>query len=82
MAAAILISATDPGRLCLGGGLAAAFGARLRDSVQEQLAARLHPSLVHGNPVELSTLGDSAGLIGLSRICAGLREPSRRSVMA
>lgn len=67
-AAAVLVAAADPGLVRLGGGLAAAFGERLARAAHNRIAAMLHPSLAERTSIELSTLGEGAGLIGLGHL--------------
>ena len=69
-AAAVLVSAWDPGTLRLGGGVAAAWGETLRESVRGALQARLLPELAAATRVEDARLGDRAALIGLASIAA------------
>jgi glucokinase len=69
-AAAVLVSASDPGTVRLGGGMAAAWGARLVEATRAGLATRLPPELTAGTTVELSALGDQAPLLGLQRLIA------------
>src|SRR6185437_13129459 len=56
-AAAVVVIAYDPGTLRLGGGVAAAWGERLRAAVVPGLSERTR--------FELSRLGDRAPLLGL-----------------
>jgi glucokinase len=63
--AAALVAAWDPGTLRLGGGVAAAWGERLRAAVQEALAQRLLPEVAAATQVESAKLGDRAALLGL-----------------
>jgi len=64
-AAAVLVSAWDPGTLRLGGGVAAAWGETLRAAVREGLAQRLLPELAAATQVEGARFGDRAALLGL-----------------
>jgi glucokinase len=64
-AAAILVSAWDPGTLRLGGGVAAAWGERLREVVRQALSRRVLPELATATRVEGARLGDRAALLGL-----------------
>jgi len=67
-AATVLVSAWDPGTLRLGGGVAAAWGERLRTAVGEALAQRLLPELAAATRVEGAKLGDHAALLGLDAL--------------
>lgn len=64
-AAAVLVSASDPGIVRLGGGLAAAWGERLRAAVERGVSGRVPPELSRGTRVQLSKLRDRAPLLGL-----------------
>lgn len=79
-AAALLVSACDPGTLRLGGGVAAQWGETLRAAVEEGIAGLLLPELSAGTRVELSSLGERAALVGLLQFAGVLSaggEPRR-----
>lgn len=67
-AAAVLVSAGDPGTIRLGGGVAAAWGAPLRTAVALGIAERVPPEIAGHTRVELSSLRDRAPLLGLLRL--------------
>ena len=67
-AAAVVVIAYDPGTLRLGGGVAAAWGERLRAAVESGVADRVVPGLSERTRFELSRLGDRAPLLGLLRL--------------
>ena len=64
-AAAVVVIAYDPGTLRLGGGVAAAWGERLRTAVESAVADRVPPGLSKRTRFELSRLGERAPLLGL-----------------
>jgi glucokinase len=64
-AAAVVVIAYDPGTLRLGGGVAAAWGERLRAVVESGVADRVPPGLSKRTRFELSRLGERAPLLGL-----------------
>jgi glucokinase len=64
-AAAVLVSAWDPGTLRLGGGVAAAWGETLLAAVREGLAQRLLPELAAATQAEGARFGGHAALLGL-----------------
>jgi glucokinase len=74
-AAAVVVSASDPGTLRLGGGVAAQWGETLRSAVLEGLARLLLEELVSRTRVELSELRERAPLLGLLQF-AGVISPS------
>jgi glucokinase len=67
-AAAVLVAASDPGTLCLGGGIAAAWGDELRAAVETGVAEHVLPGLSERTRFELSSLGERAPLLGLLRL--------------
>ncbi|HYT53012.1 MAG TPA: ROK family protein, partial [Gaiellaceae bacterium] len=64
-AAAVAVIAYDPGTLRLGGGVAAAWGEKLRAAVESGVADRVPPGLSRRTRFELSRLGERAPLLGL-----------------
>jgi glucokinase len=64
-AAAVVVIAYDPGTLRLGGGVAAAWGEKLRAAVESGVADRVLPGLSKRTRFELSRLGERAPLLGL-----------------
>jgi glucokinase len=64
-AAAVVVIAYDPGTLRLGGGVAAAWGDRLRAAVESGVADRVPRGLSKRTRFELSRLGERAPLLGL-----------------
>jgi glucokinase len=64
-AAAVVVIAYDPGTLRLGGGVAAAWGERLRTAVESGVADRVPLGLSKRTRFELSRLGERAPLLGL-----------------
>jgi glucokinase len=64
-AAAVVVIAYDPGTLRLGGGVAAAWGEKLRAAVESGVADRVPPGLSKRTRFELSRLGERAPLLGL-----------------
>jgi glucokinase len=64
-AAAVVVIAYDPGTLRLGGGVAAAWGEKLRAAVESGVAERVPPGLSKRTRFELSRLGERAPLLGL-----------------
>ncbi|HEY8236616.1 MAG TPA: ROK family protein [Gaiellaceae bacterium] len=64
-AAAVAVIAYDPGTLRLGGGVAAAWGEKLRAAVEGGVADRVPPGLSRRTRFELSRLGERAPLLGL-----------------
>jgi len=64
-AAAVVVIAYDPGTLRLGGGVAAAWGERLRAAVESGVADRVPPGLSKRTRFELSRLSERAPLLGL-----------------
>jgi glucokinase len=64
-AAAVVVIAYDPGTLRLGGGVAAAWGEKLRAAVEHGVAERVPPGLSRRTRIELSQLGERAPLLGL-----------------
>src|SRR6185437_4979108 len=66
-AAAALVATCDPGRLRIGGGLAAAWGERLLEAVRRELTERVLPDVAAATAVERGRLGDAAALVGLAR---------------
>jgi glucokinase len=64
-AAAALVTACDPGTLRLGGGVAAAWGEKLRAAVEADASDRVPPGLGPQTRFELSRLGERAPLLGL-----------------
>jgi glucokinase len=64
-AAAVVVIASDPGTLRLGGGVAAAWGEELRAAVESGVADRVPPGLSKRTRFELSRLGERAPLLGL-----------------
>lgn len=64
-AAAVVVIASDPGTLRLGGGVAAAWGEKLRAAVESGVADRVPPGLSKRTRFELSRLGERAPLLGL-----------------
>ena len=64
--AAALVAAYDPGTLRLGGGLAAAWGETLLESVRGDIRERVLPDVATATVVESARLGDSAALLGLA----------------
>jgi glucokinase len=64
-AAAVVVIAYDPGTLRLGGGVAAAWGEKLRAAVENGVADRVPPGLSKRTRFELSRLGERAPLLGL-----------------
>jgi glucokinase len=64
-AAAVVVIAYDPGTLRLGGGVAAAWGEKLRTAVESGVADRVPPGLSKRTRFELSRLGERAPLLGL-----------------
>jgi glucokinase len=67
-AAAVLVIAGDPGTLRLGGGVAAAWGEKLRAAVERGVTDRLAPGFGALTRIELSTLGERAPLLGLLHV--------------
>ena len=74
-AAAVVVSASDPGTLRLGGGVAAQWGETLHSAVLDGLARLLLEELVSRTRVELSELRERAPLLGLLQF-AGVISPS------
>ena len=66
-AAAALVATCDPGRLRIGGGLAAAWGETLLEAVRRELSERVLPDVAAATAVERGRLGDAAALVGLAR---------------
>jgi glucokinase len=64
-AAAVLVSAADPGTLRLGGGVATAWGEQLRTAVERGIADRLVPEISGQTRIELSRFGERGPLLGL-----------------
>jgi len=64
-AAAVVVIAYDPGTLRLGGGVAAAWGEKLRAAVESGVADRVPTGLSKRTRFELSRLGERAPLLGL-----------------
>jgi len=64
-AAAALVAVCDPGTLRVGGGVAAAWGETLLETIRAALERRVLPELAAATRVESATLGDRAGLLGL-----------------
>jgi glucokinase len=64
-AAAVVVIASDPGTLRLGGGVAAAWGEKLRAAIESGVADRVPPGLSKRTRFELSRLGERAPLLGL-----------------
>lgn len=64
-AAAVVVIASDPGTLRLGGGVAAAWREKLRAAVESGVADRVPPGLSKRTRFELSRLGERAPLLGL-----------------
>jgi glucokinase len=67
-AAAVVVIAYDPGTLRLGGGVAAAWGEKLRAAVEDGVAQRVPAGLSKRTRFELSSLGERAPLLGLLRL--------------
>jgi glucokinase len=67
-AAAALVAAYDPGRLRVGGGLAAAWGETLLGAIREALATSVLPDVAAATSVEPARHGDSAALLGLAAL--------------
>ena len=67
-AAAVVVIAYDPGTLRLGGGVAAAWGEKLRAAVEDGVAQRVPAGLSRRTHFELSSLGERAPLLGLLRL--------------
>jgi glucokinase len=78
-AAAALVAAWDPGTLRLGGGVAAAWGEALLETVRSELDARLLPDLAAKTTVEATRLGDSAALVGLAALATDAPRTPRTS---
>jgi glucokinase len=70
-AAAALVAAWDPGTLRLGGGVAAAWGETLLETVRRSVSDRVLPRTVID--VEPARLGDSAALVGLAELAKGAK---------
>jgi glucokinase len=64
--AAALVSACDPGTLRIGGGVAAAWGEKLLESVRGDLRKRILPDVAAATVVESARLGDAAAAVGLA----------------
>ena len=64
-AAAALVSVCDPGILRVGGGVAAAWGETLLESIRASIATRVLPELAAATRVEAASLGNRAGLLGV-----------------
>jgi glucokinase len=67
-AGAVVVIAYDPGTLRLGGGVAAAWGEKLRAAVEDGVAQRVPAGLSRRTRVDLSSLGERAPLLGLLRL--------------
>jgi glucokinase len=67
-AAAALVTVSDPGTIRLGGGVAAAWGERLRATVEADVSRRVAPGLGPQTRFELSPLGERASLLGLLQL--------------
>ena len=67
-AAAALVATCDPGTLHIGGGLAAAWGETLLAAIRAALEVRVLPEVAAATTVESTEFGDTAALIGLSRL--------------
>jgi glucokinase len=66
--AAALVAACEPGTLRVGGGVAAAWGETLLESIRSALRERVLPDVAAATVVEGAKLGDSAGLVGLAAL--------------
>jgi glucokinase len=66
-AAAVLVATCDPGTLRIGGGLAAAWGETLLETVRRALSTRVLPDVAAATAVERAQQSDSAALLGLAR---------------
>jgi predicted NBD/HSP70 family sugar kinase len=65
-AASALVAACDPGTLRVGGGVAAAWGETLLESIRTALQHRILAGVAAATVVESAKLGDSAALLGLA----------------
>lgn len=64
-AAAALVSVCDPGTLRVGGGVAAAWGETLLESIRASIATQVLPELAAATRVDPASLGNRAGLLGV-----------------
>jgi glucokinase len=72
-AASALVAACDPGTLRVGGGVAAAWGETLLESIRSALNEQVLPDVAAATVVESARLGDSAALLGLAALARSVR---------
>lgn len=72
-AASPLVAVCDPGTLRVGGGVAAAWGDTLLESIRSALKGSVLPDVAAATVVESARLGDSAALVGLWKLARSVR---------
>ena len=77
-AAGVLVTACDPGTVRLGGGVAAAWGEKLRATVEADVSDRVPPGLGPRTRFELSRLGERAPLLGLIHLAEAQAAEAQR----
>jgi glucokinase len=67
-AASAIVAVSDPGTLRVGGGVAAAWGEMLLESIRSAMKEQVLPDVAAATVVESARLGDAAGLLGLAAL--------------